>query len=416
MQLSERFSIQLVTANFLVKFTTWINFILLLIFIQIHYQTTLGIAVAIVAKRLPTAIFAYIAGKTSDRLSSRTTLLIAMTSMLLITTVLYLANLESPSTIYVIILSYVLISSAEGFYKPAIQGLLTQIQTNQSLLLKTNVALNVTSMLAIILSGLVSAAFFVQDTVQSIIGMSLLIYFIAILLIILIHPLQALQIVKTKYKSHPIGAKPLLRFFFVCCSYAFIGLVATKYPFEVYFNGTTGAGLIYFTLGLGVALSGLIYSFICNKYNLMSKDKRKFEKIIIFLLGFSLLFFTKTMNFNLALVYLLLFVCFYGLNKIQIENDILFRVPAQFVTGAFSMLAVYEEIFISVCVLLVALLSIKWPLYQVGIVQASVLLLCIWSIYFYKIQTRFFSYRRKQKYKKVENYEIPSLNQPSKLS
>ncbi len=380
----------LLTGHFIGKWASWFSFVAILISIQAEFKSTLGLAFLIAAKRLPASIAAYRSGLMTQTKSPKSIILSAFSIILFFIFSLLIGNPHEKSFILYCAIGYIGISFAEGFYRPALAQLTSQLFRTQKSRISVNTNLNMLGMLSIVVATSASGILMSFLSVKSIIlisGISAAISLFCFSKIKYVTRNASSTIDDTTLnpqKSNLLFAPEqrgiLVYYGLLALLYSFIGIVATKFPFEVYHMGTQGVGITNLVLGIGIICGGLLYkTFLKNSLSRQNTNS-SLDRKIVFLITSFFLGFTLVSQFTLGMMFLFSFILCFSLLKIHLENKLILLSENN--TGVlFSQLSIFEEALISVISISFGLLSLNFSLKTVGISLSAIIFVVCLGVY-----------------------------------
>ncbi|MDZ4661388.1 MAG: hypothetical protein SGJ18_07175 [Pseudomonadota bacterium] len=382
----------LLTGHFIGKWASWISFVAILISIQAEFSSTLGLAFLIAAKRLPASLAAYRSGILSQTISPKKLILIAFSLILFFLSCLLFFNPLDKSFILFCTIAYIGVSFAEGLYRPALAQLTSQIFKNQISRLSVNTNLNLLGMLGVVAATSASGILMSYLSVHSIILFSGLSAAVSLACFSKIYCVDSTpEVLKgIVIEDHqpsllyaPSQRRLLLRYGLLALLYSFIGIVATKFPFEVYHRGIPGVGITNFVLGVGIICGGLLYKFLIEKM-LVKNSSRPIDGKIVLMIATFFLGFTLADDFTFGMMFLFAFILCFTLLKIHLENRLILLAENR--SGVvFSQLSIFEEALISIASISFGLIAIDYSLKDVGVFLALVIFTFCISTYLFRI-------------------------------
>lgn len=376
-----RNSYLLIAANIVSKFGTWLSFIAILILVQNSFQQTISLALVIIIKRLPSVLLSYFGGSLADKYGAKIVVIILNVLMFLLTLTLCFLDYSNQGFYTSLIISYMGISILEGMYQPSLQALNARLHSDPKALQKTNTLIKGTSMLTIIIAGILSVVFKSFLSVNAIIFIDAVTYILAIFLFIMTKKKlveKPVSILKTQVLSlKPFIKKPLIKLFQanigLAIIFAFTSLIVTKYPFEVYHNFGMGTSLINAVIGLGIMASVFLHQIwpLPIKSAALLFRNRYFSCIALICVSF--LGFSHSQNFGIGLTFLFMMMSFYAYLKIMLENVLITETNCTQTGKMFSLYYILEETVISISLLLFSLVLTEWSISYLGQILAVLL-------------------------------------------
>jgi len=360
----------MILGNILSKLGTWLNFMAVLLLVQQHYESALSLSIIIICKRLPSVLFSYAGGKLADFWNVKK--LIVGLNLFFCALVFCLWYLPTDKNNYLIplMIIYSLISLTEGMYKPALRALNYQAHHSQLNFTKINSLLSSTGMLTVIVSNMLSVFLFDLFGLKLLLQINIVIYILATLSFLSVKVLSKVAESKDRTTNQNSFLTKEIKFYLgvnSCLSimFSYIGLVTTKFPFEVYFNGEFGTGLINLFIGLSIVSASIFHRRQKRTLHIREVEKIHFIYALIFMAFFNMIF-SHISVFNFACIFLFTSMAIFSYCRINIEDLLQVISPSYKIGRIFSINFILQEIIISLSFIMFGIGADFWSLEVVG--------------------------------------------------
>lgn len=349
-------------------FGTWLAFITIINQIAVAHASTFPLALAILARRLPSALSAPLGGYLTDRCNPRKLAFALNMAMAAFVIVLVLGATFAMLPLGLLVIVYVCLSLCDGMYKPAVRGLLARACYSAVELGRATATLNLIATLMVVSSGTVAALVVRKDFSAYILAFDSLTFVLAAFGTLVVSAV-ATGMPSTKAATSPVRLRGDIVIVLIVMNvfYALLTLIVAKYPNEVYHNGLQGMGVLYAVLALStlIVTCGLKIARWDQPDHVLTGWK-PVAALTLFCMAIS-----AVSSFPIAIwLFAGAMICF-CLLKVGIERQILLGTRREFVGRSVSRYNTIEELTIAVTLLLVSGLFDPLQTHRAGLAGIS---------------------------------------------